>query len=394
MRINFPIKVRRVIAERSAYRCSFPECYRLTIGPGASDAEVSCTGVASHIYSASPGGPRGSAGLSPLEVKAPANAIWLCGEHARQVDNNRGIKFPAPLLLSYKSLHEARISREQHNVYLPFTWLQQLIVSRAPVFATPATLTLGKVTVIIGGNASGKTALYEWLAGISNPAILERWRPPVGAASGLLFNVTYFTPQRHMIGVEISGSESIRYRVDDQEVPYNPYPIKFIVVRPQRAAKFRDKLSDLQRIAVMLGTDVAAVEELLPRVGHGLVNNVNRLWLSKKGHKLRLLTDVRGTCPGLDFNHLSSGEQACVLVELGIALARFSAQYVPTVLVIDSQDLNLPPHILKDYVDVLLAPENLFQSVLEVLADGDQLSWRGCELVMLKGKVSDVRIEQ
>jgi hypothetical protein len=269
-----------VIAERSAYRCSFPECDRLTIDPGASEAEVSCTGVTSHIYSASPGGPRGSAGLSPHEVKAPANAIWLCGEHARQVDNNRGIKFPVPLLLSYKSLHEARISREQHNVYLPFTWLQQLIVSRGPVFATPATLTLGNVTVIIGGNASGKTALYEWLAGINNPSILERWRPPVGAASGLLFSVTYFTPQRHMIGVEISGSESIRCRVDDQEVPYNPYPIKFKVVRPRRAAKFRDKLSDLQRIAVMLGTDVAAVEELPPRVGHGAVNNVNRLWLS------------------------------------------------------------------------------------------------------------------
>jgi hypothetical protein len=91
---------------------------------------------------------------------------------------------------------------------------------------------------------------------------------------------------------------------------------------------------------------------------------------------------------------LSSGEQACVLVELGIALARFSAQYAPTVLGIDSQDLNLPPYILKNYVDFLLAPENLFQSVLGVLADGDQLSWRGCELVTLKGELSDVRIEQ
>ena len=332
--------------------------------------------------------------MSAQELKTAGNAIWLCADHARLVDNNRGAKFPAPLLLNYKSLHEARVSREQHNIYLPFTWLQELVVKRGPIFATPATLTLGKVTVLMGENASGKTALYEWLAGISNPAILQRWRPINGQWAELVFNVTYFTPERHLIGLKFSDPGNVQYRLDDRAVPYNPYPIRFIVLRYPHPRYSRRKVSDLRRIATILGTEVATIENLLPSVGHEPISMVRRLWLSKKSASSRLLTDVQGTCPGLGFRSLSSGEQAVVLVELAITLARFSAQYVPTVLIVDAVDLNLELSVLKKYLDFLMAPEHLFQTVVEAVDDGVQRSWTGCTMVTLIGKMKGVRIEQ
>ena len=61
---DFPARTRRLIAERAGYRCSMPECRRQTLGPGTGPRDVACIGIAYHIYSAAPGGPRGTGGLT------------------------------------------------------------------------------------------------------------------------------------------------------------------------------------------------------------------------------------------------------------------------------------------------------------------------------------------
>jgi hypothetical protein len=143
-RLEFTERTKKIVAGRSSYRCSIPACDRLTIGPGFKEDEVATTGVADHIFSASKGGPRGSSGLTDEQVMSPANAIWLCADHARLIDANRGDRFPAALLLSYKALHEARVSREQRAIHAPWGWFQEVIIDESPVFAPDATVRLAK----------------------------------------------------------------------------------------------------------------------------------------------------------------------------------------------------------------------------------------------------------
>ena len=85
-RADFPAKVRVVIAQRAGYRCSIPTCSRLTIGPGDGPTQIAEIGVASHIYAASLGGPRGTGGLSFDQRRGVDNGIWLCADHAKLVD--------------------------------------------------------------------------------------------------------------------------------------------------------------------------------------------------------------------------------------------------------------------------------------------------------------------
>ena len=64
-------------------------------------------GVAAHITAASEGFARYDARLTPEERKAPNNGIWLCSDHAHQIDHDEKA-FPVELLVKWKKEAEDR----------------------------------------------------------------------------------------------------------------------------------------------------------------------------------------------------------------------------------------------------------------------------------------------
>ena len=86
-RDNFAPRTKRILAERSAWRCGFPGCTASTIGPSEADEAKSITlGEAAHITAAAPKGPRYDGRLSEGERSEGANGIWMCRPHAKLVD--------------------------------------------------------------------------------------------------------------------------------------------------------------------------------------------------------------------------------------------------------------------------------------------------------------------
>ncbi|QEE21868.1 hypothetical protein FNA67_17495 [Youhaiella tibetensis] len=102
VRHNFSAQTKRLLAERVGYLCSNPGCRILTIGPRRGEAKSVITGVAAHIAAASIGGPRYDATFSP-EVRASYdNGIWLCANHAHQIDHDVS-HFTIEVLRKWKS---------------------------------------------------------------------------------------------------------------------------------------------------------------------------------------------------------------------------------------------------------------------------------------------------
>ncbi len=81
--------MKRAIAARVGYRCSNPECRTPTSGPQLDPSKSLNVGVAAHITTASPGGPRYDPSLRPEERRHANNAIWLCQTHGKLVDNDK-----------------------------------------------------------------------------------------------------------------------------------------------------------------------------------------------------------------------------------------------------------------------------------------------------------------
>lgn len=102
-----PTEIRR-LAEKASFRCSWPLCQTILIGPGAEDEDPSVTlGEAGHISSASKGGPRYDENMDPtIRKSALQNGIWLCPTHATLIDKNDGSGYSREKLWSWRRQRE------------------------------------------------------------------------------------------------------------------------------------------------------------------------------------------------------------------------------------------------------------------------------------------------
>jgi hypothetical protein len=113
-RDDFSEKVKKAIALRAGYRCSFPSCDQLTVGPSEeSPTAVAMVGIAAHISAAAPGlgARRYDPTMTSEERSSIQNAIWLCGNHATLIDRDE-IKYTRKLIADWRIAHEKRIKDE------------------------------------------------------------------------------------------------------------------------------------------------------------------------------------------------------------------------------------------------------------------------------------------
>jgi hypothetical protein len=405
VRINFSQKTKSIVAGRSGYLCSYPGCPTpLTIGPAREDDGVSKTGEVAHIYSAAKEGPRGQGNLTKAQLKSVENAIWLCAYHATLVDTNRGTYYPPAVLVSYKGLHEASIARKHRGIYAPLGWLHELRITGGSLFKTPAKIRFGQVSFLAGGNESGRSSLCEWLTAISDPTWgLRRWRNRYGDDQPLCFEVTLFNPAKITVGVQVLESAKIRFHLNGQEVPFNPISTRFFTITEVNKGRVADHekeawntWSDLQRISSAIHIDATALENILPDVGN-VERSVQKIWIEEPQQvssemsdgdisRSQLMVKLKHQGFSLHFSQLSSSEQALVLIEIGIALASFSANYVPTVLVLDGFSV-FDDRRRAEWVDYFSSANHLFQTIIEVVSEGGKLdlhlrpSWQAVSLV-------------
>jgi hypothetical protein len=86
-RDDFTPDNKRVMAERVAWKCSFPRCGKNTVGPNSADHSKKINnGIAAHICAAAPNGPRYDQSMTTEQRKSIENGIWMCRDHGSLID--------------------------------------------------------------------------------------------------------------------------------------------------------------------------------------------------------------------------------------------------------------------------------------------------------------------
>jgi hypothetical protein len=386
-RIEFSRRTKSIIAGRAGYRCSLPDCGIITVGPGLLPDEIAITGTASHIFSASPGGPRGQGGLHRDRLSSPENGIWLCENHGKLVDNNQGNAYPPDLLISLKDLHEARIAREQGNNLSPFGWVQEINILRGPIFQTPARLRLGKVTLVTGRTATGKTAICDWLAGASDSRSLHAWMRRTEEIPELHYSVTYYSPTRHNISVYVTRTK-IQYELDGVSVPYNPLPFSTVLFTDK---EWKYRASPLEELGHQLSLDPLLIKNFISELDKRPIGLTRNARISASGN---LVIDIQGIGKDLEYPKLSFGAQALVTLELAASIATFNANYHPTLFLMGTGIDFLDNKALEHLIRLLSSPRHKFQTVLVIMQPPRPLSWAGWEMAHFRWSREGVKIDQ
>lgn len=114
MRDDFSKSTKDILAKRVGFRCSNPNCRKLTSGPN-SDANKSINiGVAAHIVPASEGFVRDDPSISSEERKSIDNGIWLCQACAKLIDSDEQ-RYSVDLLHKWKTWSEEATLLEIEN---------------------------------------------------------------------------------------------------------------------------------------------------------------------------------------------------------------------------------------------------------------------------------------
>lgn len=107
---RFKAAVVLTLAKRAANRCSNPDCQAVTSGPADEPDRSVNVGEAAHIYGANPGSARYDPEMAPAERASISNAIWLCGNCHKIVDDD-DVRYPAGLLFEWQRQHEHHIAK-------------------------------------------------------------------------------------------------------------------------------------------------------------------------------------------------------------------------------------------------------------------------------------------
>ena len=109
-RDDFPQSVKRTLAERVGWKCSFLGCNQTTVGPDSGDTNGRINnGIAAHITAAAPGGPRYDPSLTPEQRSSIDNGIWMCRSHGALIDSDHTI-YSVEQLKNWKQLAETQQS--------------------------------------------------------------------------------------------------------------------------------------------------------------------------------------------------------------------------------------------------------------------------------------------
>lgn len=245
---------------------------------------------------------------------------------------------------------------------------------------------------------------------MADPVTLTRWRRQLREDQPLSFEATYFSPDQHVVGLEVTTRGGVNYSLDGQRVPFNPLAAKFIAMRTEYDLYGEEherwkKADSIERLAMLFRVDPLLIENILPEAQKGsrflrklsiqeneVEENTEEDETSK--NQRYLAVEFKGSGAS-SYGMLSHGEQEEVKMAIGLALARFWSRHMPTVLVFSHLAMDLQG--IKDWANRLSATDDQFQTIIELPMEPDdfcELNLIGAELVYLEGKPPNVTIQQ
>lgn len=384
-RINFLPKVVEQIRKRVNFQCSVPRCKNAAVGPATDSTEHSVNlGTACHIYSAAPNGPRGHGEKTDEWIGSVENGIWCCKSHGDRIDKRKGKEFPPETLLTWKALAEARVRVQTNGETSPLGWIDTIELEAGRIYTDPIKLELQKNNILLGGEGSGKSLLFEMTACASDSAHGHRLQS-VAATTSLPLKTTgtikYSTADKLDVNLGFEFLMNTTSRTQDGKALFVPPSDISIVYFEADRRKQEPKENDFKFFQRILQIDSSSLSSMCEVVGHadGFAagrhafieptldadededdSQINRTQF--QGPRLELVSVFAGKNGPVVFGGLSRSQQTRLLIQFFILKARNTSKQCPTLLLLDLSGTNLDQQNFSMLLNIL--ESEVFQTIV------------------------------
>lgn len=259
----------------------------------------------------------------------------------------------------------------------PFGLLTKLVVEENLLFVDGSELRLGKVTLIVGPNASGKSFLSKIINTLAHE---ERHRLENIFLNGerLAFSIHLLNPEPRV--VRVSGSkEAFNVTLDSKAVLLNPLTVDVYFqekrVRREPLESYlrrmrRDRESDIEPLDDLqllseywqMGPDL--VRKLVAKAGTFVRHSFDNARFEEDRGVFRLLVNDRGWRPDAPIHEISGSMLEMLSLDVMIARAMHTAEHTPTILLLNDPLLGFDEDNMELYVSFLASDEIKFQTVI------------------------------
>lgn len=369
-RENFSTATMAIVAQRAAYRCSFPGCDKLLIGPGVGAEDIVNLGQCAHIYAAAENGPRGRDSLSEEALKSPDNGIFLCYRHHKIIDSKKNFfKYPASTLLYYKALHEHKISMEIGSLQFPMLWISSIKIIKAPFLPSNLILNFARANILYGQNGTGKSLIVEILYCILTGECIPRFRNKEIEIEIHLSNKVF-----ENIHCSIKNNR-VSYSLKDKVLSFCPFSMDVVYFHEYKHT-YRRQGDDIDYFCRYTNLDREQVKLMIETIDMSNGSIANELSLktirNKPYEKVEIMVRRRDAhhkdSHPWYFSQLSQTEQSRIMLELLINYLRNVSQYRPISFFIDSSEFYVYDDSIQNrYWSILQENSTHFQTIMTVL---------------------------
>ena len=270
-----------------------------------------------------------------------------------------------------------------------FPVIRRIDFPRTPLLCVNESLYLNKVSVFLGNNGVGKTAICEWLSGLEGIKYLERWLN-LSKSEPIILKLEIRDPEKHNLSLKLSNS-SLTFNFDGNDIPESPYPFRIILASRKKFST--EGMDDADILAKHLNMDKATLQNYGTRVGSSFYCSISKIQFKDENSKTNVYVDMEGTSPNLRFGSLSGSEKGRVILELAVAIAQFLSSTIPVILIIERDNFNLDKGSATKYVDWIISSNFKFQTIIVSCPRNNDVDWSKCEVVNFDGKPPNVKIQ-
>ncbi|WP_231461687.1 hypothetical protein [Pedobacter sp. Leaf132] len=383
-----------IIAARAGFRCSYPKCDKLLIGPGTESNKVTNLGDCGHIFAASPIGPRTNGGLNPQQLAGPQNGIFLCKHHHGLVDRRWSNNIhTSDMLIRYKDRHEFHISAEIGEHHYPMNWINAFSITNSSLFSASLKIMLGKVNFIVGDNNTGKSLIMDVIYATLTRQLEPRLHRRNFRAECML---EFDNPILPRAEISMNHTGEFVYQMKDSKEAFLPYHINVLFLRNELTYS-KDDLGDITKCLRLSRSFLKTHLQNLDLKDGLYAKGIQIVERRRKPYQIDLLYVRTESSKDfyMPFRDLSSSEKFLTIVDILVSLANHLAAFQTVLLLVDWNDLfHFDKDNMSKVLELLRSKSSMFQSIVASPHSYLDVDWTGWVIANLQGGVPNITVRQ